>query len=111
MSATSFGYLTNEKLCSCGRHYGIGEISPEDRAARAARFRETFPELMPYEMKAFLEDWERHHGGVVYHMAVLAVNSGEFNKKSKKKDVWGAVYGAAYQGTEDLFRQRADIHG
>lgn len=85
-----FGYQPNTFQCSCGKHYGCGQITPELRAARAKRMQDTMPSLMPEVMKQFLADFERYHGTVRYTMQEVGLSSGEYTPKGTP--VIGAVY-------------------
>lgn len=60
-SLMHFGYRPNKHVCSCGRHFGYGNLTAEERADRAKDMRRKLPKLMPAEMRAFLKDWEEHH--------------------------------------------------
>jgi hypothetical protein len=101
-----FGYEKNDKVCPLGCHYGIGDITPMTRAARAARMRDKTPALMSSEMIAFLNDWENRHGWVHYRMGVIGENTGTYNKNMKGQPLMGAIY-----IEPDLFNSRVDIHG
>lgn len=94
MSRFIFGYEGNGKTCDKGCHQGIGDITPETRAARAARMREITPDLMPNDMKAFISDWEAHHGKVHFSMGVIGTYSGYFDetKHMKGQPMKGAIY-------------------
>lgn len=92
MTGFHFGYQKNIHVCDCGKHWGCGDEVPQTRAARAARMRDTMPELMPDAMILFLTDWEKNHGRVNYKMAVIGINSGSFSHESKGKELYGAVY-------------------
>lgn len=92
MSDLHFGYEKNTLKCSCGRHFGCGEITPESRAAKAARMRDTMPSLMPEDMRQFLSEFELYHGRVRYRMEVVGTCTGEFNKAIKGQPLKGAVY-------------------
>lgn len=92
MSDYHFGYLKNSHVCEKGCHYGCGDILPENRAARAARMRDTMPDLIPEVMKKFIADWELHHGKVIYRMDNIGVNEGHFVKSNKGQNISGPVY-------------------
>jgi len=96
MFSLSFGYQPNDKTCSCGKHYGIGNISPYERAARAARMRDTMPSLMPQEMREYLFDFEKKHGKVRYAMTEYGVSEGYFNKTSKGQPLRCPVFAGDY---------------
>src|SRR4051812_988428 len=105
-----FGYESNGLYCEKGCHAGIGDISPQDRAARAARMRETMLELMPAEMRAFLVDWEKHHGTVQYRMDVIGTYSGTLEgfKHMKGQPLKGAVFVDTKQLPKTPYRAYAD---
>lgn len=112
MSDFHFGYLKNNERCPLGCHWGLGNYRPEERAARAARMRDTMPELMPEIMREFLIDWEKHHGRVHYRMEVVGINTGTFVKANKGQDIIGPVFVDPYAvPANDLFNKRADIYG
>lgn len=92
MSNLHFGYMINSFTCSCGRHHGCGEITPELRAAKAARMRDTMPENMPEIMREFLRDFEKYHGKVRYSIGDVGVSTGHFVKTSKGAPVIGPAY-------------------
>lgn len=92
MSKFHFGYEKNERVCSLGCHLGCGDITPMERAARAARMRDTMPSLMPQTMTDFLADWEAHHGAVSYSMQSIGANSGHFIPANKGQPLKGAVF-------------------
>ncbi len=94
MKQFNFGYEGNGLHCEKGCHHGIGDISPHERAARAARMRDTMPSLMPEDMKAFLVSWEKAHGAVHYRMDVIGTYSGtlEGYRHMKGQPLKGAVF-------------------
>jgi hypothetical protein len=108
----NFGYESNGKTCSCGRHHGIGEITPEQRAARAARMRDTLPECMPQSQRDYLENWEFHHGKARYRMVQNGIKSGFFVKENKNMDMFDAeliTNLSPPHGTQNIY-SRADIY-
>ncbi len=86
------GYEGNNMLCTCGRHSGIGELSPERYAAMAKRMQEKTPDYMSENMKRYLADWERYHGPVRYRMEVVGKNLGSLDKSEKGIDITGPVF-------------------
>lgn len=115
MNDLHFGYPKNNHTCSCGRHHGIGDITPEDRAARSKRMSEAMPSFMSDSMVAFLADWEKQHGTVHYRMDMIGRNGGNFIKSNKGQDFTVAVFVDIYANSpDDLFSdkpKRTDIHG
>lgn len=83
MSNFSFGYQPNGVVCSCGKHHGVGNIAPEERAAKLARMREKMPKIMSPYMIEYLIDFEKSHGTVKYDMVQDSVMEGHFVKASK----------------------------
>ena len=84
MSDHCFGFASNGKVCSCGRHHGCGEWSPEHRAANYKWMSHRMPSLMNDNQRAYMADWEKHHGIISYRMDVV--------QRVKGKDIIGAVY-------------------
>lgn len=84
-----FGYAKNHHICSCGKHYGCGEWTPEQRAAFAKRVIERLPEYARPEQRAFAADWERWHGPINYTMGIVDTIT-EKNKKSR--DIRGPIF-------------------
>lgn len=113
MSENNFGLESNGKICSCGAHHGVGEWSPERRAAVAKRMQDRMPGIMSSEQKTYLKDWESKHGPVAYRMGVVGKNGGDFDKNAKGRDIIGPVYIDLTIPIDDMFspKQRADIHG
>jgi len=103
MSDLHYGYSKSNYSCTCGKHFGCGDITPEQRAATAARMREKMPDLMPELMRYFLEDFEKFHGKVFYHMTSVGVNDGEFVKSNKGQQINGPVYDYA----SDMAKRKA----
>jgi hypothetical protein len=104
----NFGLEGNGKLCSCGRHEGIGEFTPEQRAASSAFARDRIPEYMTGPQKMYLADWELHHGRVQWRMGVVC--------RYKRKDVIGAIYVDPHAPMElpfgnDKYKDRVDLNG
>lgn len=92
MYEKNFGFESNGLKCTCGSHFGIGDQTPEQRAAIAGRMRDKLPAMMTENMKNFLADWERYHGPVHYRMDVIGTNTGEFVKFNKGQQLRGPVY-------------------
>jgi len=81
--------ITNQSnICSCGKHEGIGECNPYERAQMYNWFRERYPIGYEPHYREYLESYERAHGR-------LGVESFLFND-SKFKD-YDKVK-AAYRG-------------
>jgi hypothetical protein len=59
-----FGHQKNHHICSCSRHYGCGEWTPEKRAAMNKRMVEKLWNYATPFQKAFVADWERWHGSI-----------------------------------------------
>lgn len=108
-----FGYAKNDKVCSCGRHFGCGEWTPEQRAALAKRMSDWMPQCMTEAQRGYLASWEKHHGVVRYRMEIVGKNSVTFDKNAKGKDVIGAVFVDPSEVMEvnDIFKKRTDIYG
>lgn len=105
----------SEKLCSCGRHEGVGEWSPERRAAVARHMRDTMESLMTPGQKEYLVSWENHHGPVRYTLGTVGINQGNIRKTDKGKDVIGAIFSDfnTRETTADMFDkkdERKDIY-
>jgi len=88
----NFDQLSNGKVCSCGRHHGVGTWDPE---RRAAIYKWTIKEIKncakPHQYD-YVKDWELNHGPIKYVMGVVDVNTGTFNKNDKGKDVRGPIF-------------------
>jgi hypothetical protein len=85
-------YDSNGKVCACGRHWGVGEWTPERRAANYKWQSQRMPHIMNENQIAYLKSWEKQHGIVLYRMDVVGKNDGSMNKRDKGKDVMGPVY-------------------
>lgn len=101
-----FGCESNGKVCDKGCHHGVGEWTPEDRAAKAARIRDVMPDVQTEIQKAFLMDWERHHGKVRYRMEQIGVSEGKYDKNSKGQIIMGPVF--IYETHRNARTQYAD---
>lgn len=113
---SNFGAESNGKVCKCGLHHGVGEWPPEQRAAVYKRMNERMPDYLKDNQKAYLQDWEKHHGIVHYRMDVVGKSTGEFSKGTKGQDVLGPVFVDPYQedyAQPDIFTPppRADLDG
>ncbi len=49
-------------ICSCGKHTGIGECNPHERAQMYNWFRERYPKGYEAGYREYLESYERAHG-------------------------------------------------
>ena len=101
----NFGAESNNKVCSCGKHHGCGDWTPERRAASMKFMSYRMPSLMNDDQRAYLATWEKAHGIVLWRWEVV--------KHEKNKDIMGAVFIDASQEIMDLkeAQYRADIHG
>ena len=52
----------NDEVCLCGRHKGVGILSPVDRARVYKWFKERQPSLYTAEKRQYLESFEVYHG-------------------------------------------------
>jgi hypothetical protein len=110
MSELHFGYQSNGITCRMGCHHGLGDYTPEQRAAMAKRMQEKMPQLMDSEQIAFLRDWEKRHGIVHYRMDVLGKSSGAFDKGQQGMSVMGPVFIDPLEPAQVSQNYRKDIH-
>lgn len=52
------------QICSCGKHFGVGQWSPKKRAETYAWYREKHPARYDSECKNYLDSYESVHGRV-----------------------------------------------
>lgn len=99
-----------DKVCSCGRHFGVEDWSPERRAAVARHMRDTMESLMTAGQREYLVSWEKHHGSVRYTIGVVGKNPGNVRKNDKGKDVIGAIFvdSVAESTTSDMFDKKVE---
>lgn len=56
-----FGFKPNQHVCNCGKHYGYGTLTAEERYKRAKSVQERLPMYMTPHMRGYIWDWEKHH--------------------------------------------------
>lgn len=66
MIRENFTQVSNGMVCDCGKHHGVGEWSPQKRAAVYARQRDQLPDYYFPHQKAYVESWESEHGKIEY---------------------------------------------
>lgn len=61
----NFDQTSNGQVCSCGRHHGVGQWAPEQRAENYSKMRSRLPDLYRTRahMSDYLRSWEHYHGG------------------------------------------------
>lgn len=58
----NYSQPSNGMICLCGGHHGVGDLSPDQRAARYARMRDMLPDFIQPHMREYLKSWEKIHG-------------------------------------------------
>ena len=88
----NFGQQPNDKTCSCGRHAGVGDWTPEQRAAFYKRLTTKMPLVGKTHQSEFVKDWEAHHGTIQLTMGAVVKNTGSIRREDKDKDVTGPIF-------------------
>lgn len=88
----NFKQQSNGLVCTCKRHHGVGEWSPQRRVAVYKRMVREMPSVAKPHMFEFVEDWENYHGRIYYANGVVDVNPGNIRKEDKGKEVYGAIF-------------------
>lgn len=77
----NFGQTSNGRVCSCGRHHGLGQWSPGQRAATYARQRDRLPNYFTPMQQQYLASFEYYHGPVKYELRETHKSSGTYLPK------------------------------
>jgi hypothetical protein len=83
MTNYCYGWPSNGKVCDCGKHHGVGDLTPGNRAARYARMRDYLADIMTEDQWGYLKTWERAHGPVRYKMVEAGIHTGTFMPSRK----------------------------
>jgi hypothetical protein len=64
MSKFNKQIVSSSKTCSCGKHEGVGNTSPHERAQMYNWFRHKYSHQYDDRMKGYLNSYEAHHGAL-----------------------------------------------